>query len=54
MGTGELTSDHPAAVAFDKDGQRTYVVYNFTDQATIVTYSDGHTVNASPLGFTID
>ncbi|MDA7826482.1 glycosyl hydrolase, partial [Porticoccaceae bacterium] len=54
MGTGELTSDHPAAVAFDKDGQRTYVVYNFTDQATTVTYSDGHTVNASPLGFTID
>jgi endo-1,3(4)-beta-glucanase len=54
MGTGELTSDHPAAIAFDKDGQRTYVVYNFTDQATTVTYSDGHTVNASPLGFTID
>ena len=54
MGTGELTSDHPAAVAFDKDGQRTYVVYNFTDQATTVTYSDGHTVNAAPLGFTID
>ena len=54
MGTGELTSDHPAAIAFDKDGQRTYVVYNFTDQATTVTYSDGHTVNAAPLGFTID
>ena len=54
IGTGELTSDHPAAVAFDKNGQRTYVVYNFTDQAITVTYSDGHTVNASPLGFTID
>jgi endoglucanase Acf2 len=54
MGTGELTSDHPAAIAFDKDGQRTYVIYNFTDQATTVTYSDGHTVNAAPLGFTID
>jgi endoglucanase Acf2 len=53
-GTGSLTSDHPAALAFDKDGERTYVVYNFTDQATTVTYSDGHTVNALPRGFTID
>jgi endoglucanase Acf2 len=54
MGTGELTSDDPSAVAFDKNGVRTYVVYNFTDQAKTVTYSDGHTVNAAPLGFTID
>jgi endoglucanase Acf2/Fe-S cluster biogenesis protein NfuA len=54
VGTGDLTANHPAAVAFDKDGERTYVVYNFTDQATTVTYSDGHTVNAAPLGFTID
>ena len=53
-GTGALTADHPAALAFDKDGERTYVVYNFTDQATTVTYSDGHTVNAGPSGFTID
>ncbi|MDG2017851.1 MAG: glycosyl hydrolase [Porticoccaceae bacterium] len=53
-GTGSLTASDPAAVAFDKDGQRTYVVYNFTDQAKTVTYSDGKTVNASPLGFTID
>ena len=54
MGTGALTSDDPSAVAFDKNGTRTYVVYNFTDQAKTVTYSDGKTVNASPLGFTID
>ena len=53
-GTGSLTADDPAAVAFDKDGERTYVVYNFTDQAKTVTYSDGKTVIASPLGFTID
>ena len=53
-GTGSLTADHPAALAFDKDGVRTYVVYNFTDQAKTVTYSDGHTVNAEPSGFTID
>jgi len=54
MGTGALTSDDPSAIAFDKNGVRTYVVYNFTDQAKTVTYSDGKTVNASPLGFTID
>ena len=54
VGTGALTANHPAAVAFDKDGNRTYVVYNFTDQAMTVTYSDGHTVNAEPSGFTID
>ena len=54
VGTGDLTANHPAAVAFDKDGERTYVVYNFTDQVTTVTYSDGHTVNAEPSGFTID
>ena len=54
MGTGALTSDDPSSVAFDKNGTRTYVVYNFTDQAKTVTYSDGKTVNASPHGFTID
>ena len=54
MGTGALTSDDPSAIAFDKNGVRTYVVYNFTDQAKTVTYSDGKTVNASPFGFTID
>src|SRR5690606_19763741 len=29
-GTGALTADHPAALAFDKGAVRTYVVYNFT------------------------
>ena len=52
-GTGALTSDHPAALAFDKDGVISYVVYNFTGQARTVTFSDGHTVNASPYGFTV-
>ena len=53
-GTGSLTADHPAAIVFDKDGDKTYVVYNFSNQAKTVSFSDGHTVNAAPTGFTID
>jgi endoglucanase Acf2 len=51
-GTGALTANYPAALAFDKDGVRSYVVYNFTDQAINVSYSDGKTVSATP-GFTV-
>ncbi|MDP6198939.1 MAG: glycosyl hydrolase, partial [Porticoccaceae bacterium] len=51
-GTGDLTANHPAALAFDKDGVRSYVVYNFTDQTINVSYSDGKTVSATP-GFTV-
>jgi len=52
-GTGALTSNHPAALAFDNNGLTTYVVYNFTGQVQAVSYSDGHTVNAAPYGFTV-
>lgn len=52
-GTGALTADHPAAMAFDKGDVRTYVVYNFTAAAQTVSYSDGHTVVAAPHGFTL-
>ena len=52
-GTGSLTSDYPAALAFDKNGVVSYVVYNFTGQALAVRFSDGHTVNATPYGFTV-
>ncbi|MDB9804670.1 glycosyl hydrolase [Porticoccaceae bacterium] len=52
-GTGELTSNYPAALAFDKDGVRTYVVYNFTGQSKVVTYSDGFSFTAAPYGFTM-
>jgi endo-1,3(4)-beta-glucanase len=52
-GTGTLTSDYPAALAFDKNGVVSYVVYNFSGQELAVTYSDGHTVRAAPYGFTV-
>ena len=52
-GTGALTSDYPAALAFDNNGLTSYVVYNFRGQALLVTFSDGHIVNAAPYGFTV-
>jgi endoglucanase Acf2 len=52
-GTGALTADYPAALAFDNNGVTSYVVYNFGGQALTVTYSDGQIVNAAPLQFTI-
>ena len=52
-GTGELTSDYPAALAFYRNGVTSYVVYNFGAAPRVVTYSDGQIVNAIPLGFTV-
>jgi endoglucanase Acf2 len=52
-GTGALTADYPAALAFDNNGVTTYVVYNFSGQSRTVSFSDGQTVNASPNGFTV-
>jgi hypothetical protein len=52
-GKGDLTSNHPTAVAFDKNGVRTYVVYNFADQPKTVIFSDGRTIQAQAKGFTL-
>ena len=52
-GTGALTSDYPSALAFDNDGVRTYVVYNFTAQERVVSFSDGKQVTATANGFTL-
>lgn len=52
-GTGALTANHPAAVAFEKNGVISYVVYNYSDQTMQVTFSDGKIVNASANGFTV-
>ena len=53
-GTGDLTADYPGALAFDKAGVRTYVVYNLSTQAKVVTFSDGRVVNAAANGFTVE
>ena len=52
-GTGALTADYPAALAFDNNGVTSYVVYNFGGQELTVTFSDGQMVNAAPYGFSI-
>ncbi len=52
-GTGALTADHPAAVAFEKEGKTTYITYNYGSAAKEITFSDGTKVNAAPGGFTV-
>jgi endoglucanase Acf2 len=52
-GTGALTADYPAALAFDNNGVTSYVVYNFSGQTLEVSFSDGQIMNATPYGFSI-
>ena len=52
-GAGELTSAYPAALGFANNGLISYVVNNFTGQVLVITFSDGHIVNAAPYGFTV-
>jgi hypothetical protein len=40
-GSADLTADYPAALVFEKNGQLTYVAYNFDDDPRLVTFSDG-------------
>ena len=53
IGTGQLTADYPAAVVFEKNGVKTYVVYNYSSQTKSVSFSDGKTVNAAANSFTV-
>ena len=52
-GTGELTANDPGALAFDNEGVRTYVVYNFSVQEKVVSFSDGKQITATANGFTL-
>jgi len=52
-GKGDVRADYPAAMVFDKDGVKSYVVYNFGNTARTVTFSDGQTVQATANGFTV-
>lgn len=49
-----VTADHTTYAVFDRDGERSYVVYNFTDTPIEVNFSDGMTVAAESNDFTID
>ena len=40
----DITADYPIAVAFEQDGEITYVAHNYSDTPITVTYSDGFTL----------
>ena len=48
-----VSADYPLYAVFNKDGARTYAVYNMTNRAKTVTFSDGTQVKAEPSAFGI-
>jgi len=52
-GTGALTANHPAAVAFNKNGSLTYIAYNFGCSALNVAYSDGTSFSVPAKGYAL-
>ncbi len=52
-GTGALTANHPAAVAFNKGGILTYIAYNFGCSAINVAYSDGTSFSVPAKGYAL-
>jgi len=54
-GTGRLTADYPAAMAFKTDvGTMNYVAYNFDDTVKTVTFSDGTVFEVPPNSFLVE
>jgi endoglucanase Acf2 len=49
-----VTANTPLYAVFGQGQRRTYCVYNPTDKARSVTFSDGHVVQAKERGFTVD
>lgn len=47
-----ITSDYPLYAVFDKNGNKTYVVYNMSSSVKTVRFSDGTEVIAYPNRFT--
>jgi hypothetical protein len=46
-----ITANSPIYAVFHKNGVKTYVAYNFTNQVKTVTFSDGHTITVQPNTF---
>lgn len=42
------TADHPTAIAFNRDGHRSYVAFNLSDQPITVRFSDGTQLSVDP------
>lgn len=43
-----ISADHPLAMAFDRDGLKTYIARNNGDNTLRVTYSDGYSFEVAP------
>ncbi|GGX65971.1 glycosyl hydrolase [Saccharospirillum salsuginis] len=52
-GKGEVTADHPAALVFEKNGQLTYLAYNYSNTPILVSFSDGMAIAVQPNSFGI-
>lgn len=52
-GKGDITADHPAALVFEKNGQLTYLAYNYSDTPILVSFSDGMAIAVQPNRFGI-
>jgi endoglucanase Acf2 len=48
-----VTGDYPIYNVYNKDGKKTYVVYNYTGKPLTVKFSDGKSVDASKKGMTV-
>lgn len=48
-----VTADYPLYAVFNKNGAKSYVVYNMTGSAKEVTFSDGHKVTVQPGSFNV-
>jgi len=55
LGTNDaaITADTPFFNVFVKNGKRTRAVFNFSDQARTVRFSDGVTLTATPRALTV-
>lgn len=49
-----ITADTPFFAVFEKEGRRTYVVYNMTESAQTVHFSDGTSFRTEPGQFTVE
>jgi len=48
-----ITADYPLATVLNKDGSKTYMAYNTTDEPLVVTFSDGYKLTAKSNQLTL-
>jgi endoglucanase Acf2 len=52
-GKNTINADSPTAQVYEKDGQRTYVAYNYLETDQVVTFSDGTVLTVPANSFAI-